>query len=63
MGRKAGQILNSERFMLGIMRASRHRTLRFVIGLVGLLYFLICYPLIRLSNRLEKRLSVAAVRL
>ncbi len=34
-----------------------------VFGLVGLLYFLICYPLIWLSNRLEKRLSVAAVRL
>jgi len=34
-----------------------------VFGLVGWLYFLICYPLIWLSNRLEKRLSVAAVRL
>ena len=34
-----------------------------VFGLVGLLYFLICYPLVWLSNRLEKRLSVAAVRL
>ena len=34
-----------------------------VFGLVGLLYFLICYPLIWLSNRLEKRMTVAAVRL
>ena len=34
-----------------------------VFGLVGLLYFLICYPLIWLSNRLEKRMTVAAVGL
>jgi len=34
-----------------------------VFGLVGLLYFLICYPLIWLSNRLEKRMTVVAVRL
>lgn len=34
-----------------------------VFGLVGLLYFLICYPLIWLSNRLEKHLTVVAVRL
>ncbi len=29
-----------------------------VFGLVGLLYFVVCYPLIRLSNALEKRLRV-----
>ncbi len=29
-----------------------------VFGLVGLLYFLICYPLVFLSNRLEARLKV-----
>ncbi len=29
-----------------------------VFGLVGLLYFLICYPLVYLSNRLEARLKV-----
>jgi polar amino acid transport system permease protein len=34
-----------------------------VFGLVGLLYFVICYPLIWLSNRLEKRMTVVAVRL
>ncbi len=28
-----------------------------VFGLVGVLYFVICYPLILLSNRLEKRMS------
>lgn len=31
-----------------------------VFGLVGLLYFAICYPLIWLSNRLEKRLKGVA---
>ncbi|MGA9476317.1 MAG: amino acid ABC transporter permease [Desulfobacterales bacterium] len=34
-----------------------------VFGLVGLLYFTICYPLIRLSNTLEKRMTVVATRL
>lgn len=34
-----------------------------VFGLVGILYFVICYPLIRLSNNLEKRLTVTATRL
>jgi polar amino acid transport system permease protein len=34
-----------------------------VFGLVGLLYFVICYPLIWLSGRLEKRMTVMAVRL
>ncbi len=29
-----------------------------VFGLVGLMYFLICYPLVWLSNRLEARLTV-----
>ncbi len=29
-----------------------------VFGLVGLMYFLICYPLVFLSNRLEARLTV-----
>jgi polar amino acid transport system permease protein len=29
-----------------------------VFGLVGLMYFLICYPLVYLSNRLEARLTV-----
>jgi polar amino acid transport system permease protein len=29
-----------------------------VFGMVGLLYFLICYPLVYLSNRLEDRLTV-----
>jgi len=29
-----------------------------VFGLVGILYFLICYPLIRLSNWFEKRLTI-----
>jgi polar amino acid transport system permease protein len=28
-----------------------------VFGLVALLYFIICYPLIQLSNSLEKRMS------
>jgi polar amino acid transport system permease protein len=30
-----------------------------VFGLVGILYFVICYPLIWLSNRLEKRIAGA----
>ena len=34
-----------------------------VFGLVGLLYFAICYPLINLSNFLERRMSVVATRL
>jgi len=34
-----------------------------VFGLVGVLYFAISYPLIRLSNRLEKKLAIQAVRL
>jgi polar amino acid transport system permease protein len=34
-----------------------------VFGLVGLLYFVICYPLIWLSARLEKRMTVTAVKL
>ncbi len=33
-----------------------------VFGLVGLLYFAICYPLIQLSNALEKRLGRSARR-
>ena len=33
-----------------------------VFGLVGLLYFSICYPLIRLSNYMEKRISAANTR-
>jgi len=34
-----------------------------VFGLVGVLYFVICYPLIRLSNSLERRMTVVATRL
>jgi len=34
-----------------------------VFGLVGLLYFAICYPLINLSNILERRMTVVATRL
>lgn len=34
-----------------------------VFTLVGILYFVICYPLIRLSNYLEHRLSLQAVKL
>jgi polar amino acid transport system permease protein len=34
-----------------------------VFGLVGILYFVICYPLIRMSNTLERRMTVAATRL
>lgn len=33
-----------------------------VFGLVGLLYFVICYPLIQISNRLEKRMSAGLNR-
>jgi polar amino acid transport system permease protein len=33
-----------------------------VFGLVGILYFAICYPLIRLSNSLEKRMSAGYSR-
>jgi polar amino acid transport system permease protein len=34
-----------------------------VFSLVGFLYFIICYPLIRLSNHLEHKLAVQAIRL
>jgi len=34
-----------------------------VFGLVGVLYFVICYPLIQLSNSLEKKLTVVTTRL
>ena len=34
-----------------------------VFGLVGILYFIICYPLINLSNLLERRMSVVSTRL
>jgi polar amino acid transport system permease protein len=34
-----------------------------VFGLVGILYFVICYPLINLSNILEKRMTVVATKL
>jgi hypothetical protein len=34
-----------------------------VFGLVGLLYFVICYPLINLSNFLERRMTVVSTRL
>ncbi len=34
-----------------------------VFGLVGLLYFSICYPLIILANRLEKRMTIEETRL
>ena len=34
-----------------------------VFGLVGLLYFAICYPLINLSNVLERRMTVVATKL
>lgn len=33
-----------------------------VFGLVAVMYFIICYPLIRLSNRLEKRMSAGYTR-
>ncbi|MEN8199402.1 MAG: amino acid ABC transporter permease [Thermodesulfobacteriota bacterium] len=34
-----------------------------VFGLVGLLYFVVCYPLILLSARLEKRMTVTTTKL
>jgi polar amino acid transport system permease protein len=34
-----------------------------VFGLVGILYFLICYPLINLSNYMERRMTVLNTRL
>jgi polar amino acid transport system permease protein len=34
-----------------------------VFGLVGILYFVICYPLINLSSYLEKRMTFASTRL
>ena len=34
-----------------------------VFGLVGILYFVICYPMIWLSGNLEKRMTVTATRL
>ncbi len=34
-----------------------------VFGLVGILYFAICYPLINLSNYMERRMKVANTRL
>ncbi len=34
-----------------------------VFGLVGILYFVICYPLINLSNTLERRMAVVATKL
>ena len=34
-----------------------------VFGLVGILYFIICYPLINLSSFLERRLTVVSTRL
>ncbi len=34
-----------------------------VFGLVGILYFVICYPLIQLSSWLEKRMTVVTTRL
>ena len=34
-----------------------------VFGLVGLLYFIICYPLINLSGYLERRMTVVSTRL
>ncbi len=34
-----------------------------IFGLVGILYFVICYPLILLSGRLEKRVAVAVTKL
>lgn len=33
-----------------------------VFGLVAVMYFVICYPLIRLSNKLEKRMSAGYTR-
>ncbi|MGC8493590.1 MAG: amino acid ABC transporter permease [Syntrophobacteraceae bacterium] len=34
-----------------------------VFGLVGILYFVVCYPLIRLANRLERHMTVVATKL
>ncbi|MBF0531246.1 MAG: ABC transporter permease subunit, partial [Deltaproteobacteria bacterium] len=34
-----------------------------VFALVGLLYFILCYPLIILANRLEKKMTIQATRL
>ena len=34
-----------------------------VFGLVGILYFAVCYPLINLSNYMERRMTVTATRL
>ena len=34
-----------------------------VFGLVGLMYFLVCFPLIQISNRLEKRYSTGELKL
>jgi polar amino acid transport system permease protein len=34
-----------------------------VFGLVGVLYFVICYPLIRLAKYLEARMTIGTVRL
>lgn len=34
-----------------------------VFGLVGILYFVVCYPLIKLSNALEHRLSTQTLKL
>jgi polar amino acid transport system permease protein len=34
-----------------------------VFGLVGILYFVICYPLINLSSLLERRMTLASTRL
>lgn len=34
-----------------------------VFGLVGLLYFIVCYPLIWLSGRFEKRMSVSVAKI
>jgi polar amino acid transport system permease protein len=34
-----------------------------VFGLVGIMYFAVCYPLIQLSARLEKRMTIEESRL
>lgn len=34
-----------------------------VFSLVGILYFVVCYPLIRLSNAMERRMSTRVIRL
>jgi polar amino acid transport system permease protein len=33
-----------------------------VFGLVAVLYFVVCYPLIRISNSLEKRMSAGVTQ-